>query len=99
MLPAQQPSVQLNHETVAELFAETSPSEVALDASEPSDIDLGICLVVFKCRRCNWDSNWMRRPSCDLTPPVCPQCSKGILACRQSSSQANPSLSHDTDSA
>lgn len=46
-----------------------APPDVELAESEPSDIDPGISLVVFKCRRCDWDSNWMRRPSCDLTPP------------------------------
>lgn len=97
MPAASPPRDNARSETIAEVLSEAPPSDIVVDQSERSDIDLGILLVVFKCRRCNWDSNWMRRPSCDLTPPVCPQCSKGILACLQSSSPANPSLSHDTD--
>ena len=98
MQRTKQPGVLPGSETVAELLTElTEPPDVELEESEPSDIDLGISLVVFKCRRCNWDSDWMRRPSCDLTPPACPHCSKGIPPCPRSSSQENQLLSPVTN--
>lgn len=46
---------------------------------QASQVEPGTVLVIFQCQRCQWDTNWLRRDSNDLTPPPCPTCStKGL---------------------
>lgn len=41
-----------------------------------SEVDPASVLVIFQCQRCRWDTNWLRRDSNDLTPPLCPECNR-----------------------
>lgn len=51
------------------------PQLADLIEHQASQVDPGTVLVIFQCQRCRWDTNWLRRDSNDLTPPLCPMCS------------------------